>query len=42
SLHLMLSPKHAHVADAYLADLEASVKAVQAGKAGEKVEARYS
>ena len=42
SLHLMLSPKHADVADAYLADLEASVKAVQAGKAGEKVEARYS
>ena len=42
SLHLMLSPKHAEVADAYLADLEASLDAVKAGKAGEKVEARYS
>ena len=42
SLHLMLSPKHAEVVDAYLADLKASVEAVAAGKAGAKVEARYS
>jgi glutamate/tyrosine decarboxylase-like PLP-dependent enzyme len=42
SLHLMLSPKHAEVADAYLADLEASVAAVTGGTAGAKVEARYS
>jgi sphinganine-1-phosphate aldolase len=42
SLHLMLSPKHADVADAYLADLEASLAAVKAGTDGPKVEARYS
>ncbi len=42
SLHLMLSPKHAEVADAYLADLAASLEAVKAGVAAEKVEARYS
>jgi hypothetical protein len=42
SLHLMLSPKHADVADAYLADLEASLKAVTSGQDGPKVEARYS
>ncbi len=42
SLHLMLSPKHAEVADAYLADLAASLEAVKAGLATEKVEARYS
>jgi sphinganine-1-phosphate aldolase len=42
SLHLMLSPKHAVVADAYLADLEASLAAVKAGADGPKVEARYS
>ncbi|MEM7767777.1 MAG: aspartate aminotransferase family protein [Pseudomonadota bacterium] len=42
SLHLMLSPKHADVVDAYLADLEASVAAVAAGKDGPAVEARYS
>ncbi|MEO0983624.1 MAG: aspartate aminotransferase family protein [Pseudomonadota bacterium] len=42
SLHLMLSPKHAEVADAYLADLEASLSAVAAGTDGGKVEARYS
>lgn len=42
SLHLMLSPKHADFIDGYLADLEASLEAVGAGKAGEKVEARYS
>jgi glutamate/tyrosine decarboxylase-like PLP-dependent enzyme len=42
SLHLMLSPKHADVADAYLADLEASLAAAKAGADGPKVEARYS
>ncbi|HAE28391.1 MAG TPA: aspartate aminotransferase family protein, partial [Hyphomonas adhaerens] len=42
SLHLMLSPKHADVADAYLADLEASLATVKAGADGPKVEARYS
>jgi sphinganine-1-phosphate aldolase len=42
SLHLMLSPKHAVVADVYLADLEASLAAVKAGADGPKVEARYS
>ena len=42
SLHLMLSPKHADVADAYLADLEASLAAVKAGADGPTVEARYS
>lgn len=43
SLHLMLSPKHAEVADAYLADLKASVEAVasQAG-AAKKADVRYS
>lgn len=42
SLHLMLSPKHAEVADAYLADLAASLEDVRAGVSAEKVEARYS
>ena len=42
SLHLMLSPKHADVADAYLADLQASLATVKAGADGPKVEARYS
>ena len=42
SLHLMLSPKHADVSDAYLADLEDSMNAVRAGTDGPKVEARYS
>lgn len=42
SLHLMLSPKHADVVDAYLADLEASVAAVAGGLAGPRVDARYS
>ncbi len=42
SLHLMLSPKHAEVVDEYLADLAESLKTVAEGKAGEKVEARYS
>jgi len=42
SLHLMLSPKHAEVAEGYLVDLAAALEAVKAGVAGEKVEARYS
>lgn len=42
SLHLMLSPKHAEVAEAYLADLAAALADVKAGVAGAKVEARYS
>ena len=42
SLHLMLSPKHAEVIDAYLADLAESLANVAAGKAGAKVEARYN
>lgn len=42
SLHLMLSPKHAEVADDYLGDLAASLKDVQAGIAAPKAEARYS
>ncbi len=42
SLHLMLSPKHADVADAYLADLAAALADVKAGVKAEKVEARYS
>ncbi len=44
SLHLMLSPKHADFIDEYLADLEASLRAVEASADAEKlkVEARYS
>jgi glutamate/tyrosine decarboxylase-like PLP-dependent enzyme len=42
SLHLMLSPKHAEVADGYVADLAASLAAVKAGDTAPKVEARYS
>lgn len=44
SLHLMLSPKHADFIDEYLADLEASVKAVAVSEDAEKlkVDARYS
>lgn len=42
SLHLMLSPKHAEVADAYLADLSDALETVRAGAGGPKVEARYS
>lgn len=44
SLHLMLSPKHADFIDDYLADLEASLKAVAGAADAEKlkVEARYS
>lgn len=41
SLHLMLSPVHAEVADAYLADLAWAVEQV-AGGASAPVEARYS
>ena len=40
SLHLMLSPKHAEVADLYLADLKTSMSEVTSET--EKVEARYS
>ena len=42
SLHLMLSPKHAEVAQAYLADLAAAVADDKAGVKAEKLEARYS
>lgn len=44
SLHLMLSPKHADFIDDYLADLEASLKAVEDAADAEKlkVDARYS
>ncbi|MGK2741232.1 pyridoxal phosphate-dependent decarboxylase family protein [Tepidicaulis sp. LMO-SS28] len=42
SLHLMLSPFHAEVADQYLTDLEAGMADLRAGKTGEKREARYS
>ncbi|MEM5517443.1 aspartate aminotransferase family protein [Henriciella sp. AS95] len=44
SLHLMLSPRHADVADAYLEDLAAACDAVRNGQAAKKkqVEARYS
>ncbi len=44
SLHLMLSPKHADFIDDYLADLAASVAAVEAAEDAEslKVDARYS
>lgn len=42
SLHLMLSPKHAEVAEDYLRDLGDALAAVKAGVAGGKVEARYS
>lgn len=42
SLHLMLSPKHAEVADDYLTDLAACLEAVKAGNTAPKVEARYS
>ena len=42
SLHLMLSPKHAEVAEGYLRDLAAALADVKAGVKAEKVEARYS
>jgi len=42
SLHLMLSPKHADVAEDYLRDLAAALADVRAGVTAAKVEARYS
>ncbi|MFN7055877.1 pyridoxal phosphate-dependent decarboxylase family protein [Hyphomonas sp.] len=42
SLHLMLSPKHAEVADDYLRDLAAALTDVKAGVTAPKAEARYS
>ena len=42
SLHLMLSPFHAQVADQYVADLEWAVEGLRAGAATPQVEARYS
>lgn len=42
SLHLMLSPKHAEVAEDYLRDLGAALADVKAGVTTAKVEARYS
>ncbi len=42
SLHLMLSPKHAEVAEDYLRDLAAALADVKAGVKAEQVEARYS
>jgi glutamate/tyrosine decarboxylase-like PLP-dependent enzyme len=41
-LHLMLSPFHAEVADAYLADLAWALETVAAGAAARATEARYS
>ena len=44
SLHLMLSPKHAEMIDAYLRDLDAACEAVRAsaGEAKESVQPRYN
>jgi glutamate/tyrosine decarboxylase-like PLP-dependent enzyme len=42
SLHLMLSPKHAEVADKYLADLQWAMDEVGTGNDGEAKEVRYS
>jgi glutamate/tyrosine decarboxylase-like PLP-dependent enzyme len=42
SLHLMLSPFHAEVADRYLADLEWALGEVRAGSEAGKVAPRYS
>jgi glutamate/tyrosine decarboxylase-like PLP-dependent enzyme len=42
SLHLMLSPKHAEVADTYLSDLQWAMQEVDAGRDGASREARYS
>lgn len=42
ALHLMLSPFHAQVADAYLADLEWALGEVKAGWSGSSRESRYS
>jgi hypothetical protein len=42
-IHLMLSPAHAQVADAYLADLAASLREVAAsGERAEGTRARYA
>lgn len=42
SLHLMLSPFHVEVADAYLEDLAWAVEALKGGATASAVEARYS
>jgi glutamate/tyrosine decarboxylase-like PLP-dependent enzyme len=42
SLHLMLSPFHTQVADAYLADLEWALDAAKDGTSADPAEARYS
>ena len=42
ALHLMLSPFHIQVTEAYLADLKSSMEEVVAGKTGSITEARYS
>ena len=42
SLHLMLSPKHAEVADTYLSDLQWAMQEVDAGRGDASREARYS
>ena len=42
SLHLMLSPKHAEVAEDYVRDIAAALADVKAGVKAERVEARYS
>jgi glutamate/tyrosine decarboxylase-like PLP-dependent enzyme len=43
SIHLMISPAHAEVLDAYLDDVRAAVEHVRAtGESGEGVETRYS
>ena len=43
SIHLMISPAHAEVADAYLEDLGAALRHVrETGASGEGVETRYS
>ena len=42
AIHLMLSPAHAQVADAYLADLAQALAEVRAGASGSDVRARYA
>ncbi|HXK26243.1 MAG TPA: aminotransferase class V-fold PLP-dependent enzyme [Myxococcota bacterium] len=42
AIHLMLSPAHAQVADAYLADLAQALAEVRAGASGTDVRARYA
>jgi glutamate/tyrosine decarboxylase-like PLP-dependent enzyme len=43
AIHLMLSPAHAQVADAYLADLEQALAEVRkSGESGSQVRARYA